>query len=106
MKFMSGDEYVGNFCENVPNGEGNFFYENGDSETVVMEGGARHGLSRYKSMDDSVEEVMFWEGMPEGPSKLIYPDGSYEERKYSAGEKNGPAVLKSANGDTYSFEYK
>ena len=46
FRFMSGDEYVGNFCENVPHGEGDFLYENGDSETVVMEGGARHGLSR------------------------------------------------------------
>ena len=57
-------------------------------------------------MDDSVEEVMFWEGQPEGPSKLIYPDESYEERNYSSGEKNGPALLKTAQGDLYNFVYK
>ena len=43
--------------------------------------------------DGTTEEVMFWEGEPRGPSKLLYPDGSYEERSFNDGAKNGPAKM-------------
>jgi hypothetical protein len=35
---------------------------------------------------------MFWEGEPNGPSKLIYPDGLVENRTYNKGIKEGPAT--------------
>ena len=57
--------------DDVPHGDGKFLYPNGDVEDVVMEDGVRHGQSLYKCQDDgTVEEVMFWEGQPRGPSKV------------------------------------
>jgi len=107
MRFQSGDCYVGQFKGNVPDGKGEFVYNCGDKEEVLMEDGVRHGMSRYTSThDDTVEELMFWEGEPRGPSKLLYPDGSYEERNYSDGEKNGPAKMVGASGDVFMFCYE
>ena len=72
MRFRSGDTYLGQFRDNVPHGAGQFLYPNNDVEDVVMEEGVRHGQSRYKCQEDgTVEEVMFWEGQPRGPSKVI-----------------------------------
>ena len=74
MQFRSGDTYTGGFSENVPHGPGQFLYPSGDTEEVVMEAGLRHGQSRYKCQEDgTVEEVMFWEGEPRGPSKVMIP---------------------------------
>ena len=71
MRFRSGDTYTGGFMENVPHGSGQFLYPTGDTEDVVMEAGLRHGQSRYSCQEDgTVEEVMFWEGAPRGPSKV------------------------------------
>ena len=51
-------------------------------------------MCRYQCVEDgTTEEVMFWEGEPRGPSKLLYPDGSYEERSFNDGAKNGPAKM-------------
>ena len=107
MRFKSGDSYSGQFKGNVPHGKGEFIYDCGDKEEVMMEDGVRHGMSKYTSThDETVEELMFWEGEPRGPSKLLYPDGSYEERNYSNGEKNGPAKMVGASGDVFMFCYE
>ena len=107
MKFRSGESYIGQFEDNVPHGAGQFLYPTGDVEDVVMEAGVRHGQSRYHCDEDkTVEEVMFWEGQPRGPSKLLYPDGSYEERSFNDGAKNGAAKMIGNNGDVFEFQYK
>jgi len=107
MRFQSGDSYAGQFLANLPHGKGEFVYHCGDKEEVLMESGVRHGMSRYTSTHDgTVEDLMFWEGEPKGPSKLTYPDGSYEERSFSDGEKNGPAKLVGSSGDVFTFSYE
>ena len=71
MKFRSGEVYSGEFKDNLPHGKGEFLYPNGDLEEVMMEGGVRHGQSRYTSAEDSsVEELLFSQGVPAGPSKV------------------------------------
>ena len=71
MKFRSGEIYSGSFLDNLPHGQGEFLYPNGDREEVSMEGGVRQGQSRYTSAEDgSVEELIFSSGQPEGPSKV------------------------------------
>ena len=71
MKFKSGEIYSGEFHDNLPHGKGEFLYPTGDKEEVKMEGGVRHGQSRYTSVEDgTVEEVVFSEGEPSGPSKV------------------------------------
>ena len=71
MKFRSGEIYSGTFLDNLPHGRGEFLYPNGDREEVSMEGGVRQGQSRYTSAEDgSVEELLFSQGQPEGPSKV------------------------------------
>ena len=63
--------YTGQFHDNVPHGAGQFLYPNGDVEDVVMEAGVRHGQSRYHCDEDNTdEEVVFHEGVPQGPSKV------------------------------------
>ena len=73
IKFRSGEIYSGEFQDNLPHGAGEFIYPNGDKEEVRMEGGVRQGQSRYTSTEDgTVEEVVFSEGEPSGPSKVIH----------------------------------
>ena len=87
MIFETGDVYEGFFEEGIPNGQGQFTYANGDVETAEWDKGQRHGLSRYVgTLDNTVEEAMFWEGVAEGPATMRSADGTVEEFHYNQGK--------------------
>ena len=94
MIFETGDVYEGFFEEGIPNGQGQFTYANGDVETAEWDKGQRHGLSRYVgTLDNTVEEAMFWEGVAEGPATMRSADGTVEEFHYNQGKYSKTRIL-------------
>ena len=88
MVFASGDIYDGGVEDGIPHGRGVFTYGSGDVETAEWENGLRHGLSRYVSTNgNSVEEAMFWEGVPDGPATIRSANGTFEEFHYNQGQR-------------------
>ena len=87
-------------------GHAEFTYANGNVESAEWENGSRHGLSRFISTNgNSVEEAMFWEGVPDGPATLRTEE-EVEEFTYVNGQREGPAVRKLGNGDTLHYHYE
>lgn len=87
-------------------GHGEFTYANGNVESAEWENGARHGLARFISTNgNTVEESMFWEGVPDGPATMRSAD-EVEEFTYVNGLREGSAIRKLGNGDTLQYTYE
>ncbi|ESL10895.1 hypothetical protein TRSC58_01364, partial [Trypanosoma rangeli SC58] len=102
-------QYTGMWINGLPNGEGEWVWENGQSYRGAVKAGAPHGIGVFKSQEADYEGSFAF-GFPDGHGNICWKGikGSVEryEGTWKEGHLNGEGTLTLPDGSTYSGGWK
>lgn len=98
MTFQNGDHYVGQFVKGNFEGNGIMYYKNGDIYDGQWLHGKKNGKFYIKRIDGRVLYCTFLNDKFEGECKIIYPDGKILYAKATNGKLNGQGKIVYSNG--------
>ena len=92
---------MGEFSNNLPNGYGNFYFDDGTGN--YYEGQFKNGKfngkgTKYNQDNKIIYEGDFVDGMMEGNGKLFYDNGSYYVGEFKEGKRHGDGNEYDKNG--------
>ncbi|RNF11809.1 MORN Repeat Containing 1 protein [Trypanosoma conorhini] len=105
---LSG-QYTGAWVSGLPNGDGEWEWEHGQSYRGALKAGAPHGSGVFKS-EDADYEGSFLLGLPDGQGKICWKGFSGSEERYEGawkeGHLDGEGTLIQNDGSKYSGGWK
>ena len=100
-------KYIGDFDNNLPNGEGNLInYEDDTNYNGHIINGIKEGLGTLEFSDGTKYEGEFKQDKFNGKGKIIYPNGEEYEGEFKNNLKEGKGIYKCPDGNIYEGEYK
>jgi len=91
-------KYTGKTLNGMPEGEGNAFFDNGDTYIGGFKNGYREGKGKYHFFKGDLLDGNFRKNDADGIGKYIFKDGSYYYGEFSGSLFNGQGILFSADG--------
>ncbi|HET8708532.1 MAG TPA: hypothetical protein VFM46_19655 [Pseudomonadales bacterium] len=104
--YRTGEEYVGNWQNNIPNGFGSMTLVNGDKIEGDFVDGLMEGQGKLITADGDVYEGQWHAGKREGEGRMRYANGNEYDGTWRNDKRNGFGTLKYASGSLYAGDWK
>jgi hypothetical protein len=104
--YPSGETYVGELKNGLPNGQGTSTYSNGDKYVGDFKDGRRngHGTMTFVNGDKHMGEYI--DDLPNGHGTVVYVNDDKYEGNLKNAKLNGMGIYTYVNGDKYEGEFK
>lgn len=99
--WKSGTVYQGEWLDDRMNGQGCFWYYNGDVYVGQVQGNKACGFGVYITNNGSRYEGMWLDDLQEGEGQELWPDGSKYIGSYKRGEQHGFGIWIWPDGSAY-----
>ena len=99
--------YEGDYENDVKNGQGKYFYPNGDVYEGGWKDGLKHGVGVYKyKADGGVYEGQWEKGLKQGKGQYTFGSGDLFEGLYENNERHGEGFLSKKDGEKRQEQWK
>ena len=105
VSYDNGDQYEGDFVENVKEGKGVYNYSNGDKYEGDFFDDVKEGSGVYSYKNGERYEGEFKNGFADGRGAYYYEDGEKYVGDYKDDKRNGHGIYFYSNGDKYIGEF-
>ena len=106
ITLLNGRKYVGEWKDDIPNGQGTFTFLNGKKYVGEFKDGKPNGQGTEAYLDGSTYVGEFKDGKPNGQGTETYLDGSTYVGEFKDGNLNGQGTETYLDGSTYVGEFK
>lgn len=104
--FRNGNEYVGNWQNNIPSGFGSMTLTNGDRVEGDFVDGVLEGQAKLLTADGDKFEGEWRAGQRNGEGRMVYSNGNEYDGSWKDDKRNGFGALKYASGSVYVGDWK
>lgn len=104
--WTNGQEYDGEWYNELPHGKGVIIYNNGDKYEGQFKAGQKHGKGTYYFADGKIKIGIWKDNALNGECEIYYPNGGYYTGGIIDGKLHGYGRYEYSNGSVYIGEWE